>query len=183
MNLDRLNQWLSLAANAGVIAGFVLLAVQMKQNTDALQLQNQIELGRGAMTTDLAAMGDNVYVANTTSILEPSKLTDEQIYQLLVYIDSIMNVAWNTWLAYRAGDATEDSWNAALEWVGYFFSYDAAKLVWNRYKEGYPKPFVDAVDASLARHGDAMHQALKGAVVDIRNLGKRNQPDHSLMAH
>jgi hypothetical protein len=47
MNFDRLNQWLSLAANAGVIAGFVLLAVQMKQNTEALELQNQIELGCG----------------------------------------------------------------------------------------------------------------------------------------
>jgi hypothetical protein len=71
MNLDRMNQWLSLTANAGVIAGFILLAVQMKQNTDALQLQNQIELGRGAMTTDIAAMGDSAYIASTVSILEP----------------------------------------------------------------------------------------------------------------
>jgi hypothetical protein len=177
MNLDRLNQWLSLAANAGVIAGFILLAVQMQQNTDALQLQNQIELGRGAMTTDLAVMGDTGYAANATSILDPSQLTDAQIYQLTVYIDSVMNVAWNTWLAYLAGDATEESWNAALEWVGYFFSYDAAKIVWNRYKDGYPKPFVDAVDASLARHGDKMHRMLTGAVADIRHLAAK--PGHA----
>jgi hypothetical protein len=175
MNLDRLNQWLTLAANAGVIAGFILLAVQMKQNTDALQLQNQIELGRGAMTTDIAAMGDSAYIASTVSILEPSKLTDEQVYQLLVYMDSVMNVAWNTWLAYRAGDATQESWDAALAWVGGFFSYDAAKIVWNRYKEGYPKPFVDAVDASLARHGDTMRRTMVGAIADIRKLPSQSR--------
>jgi hypothetical protein len=86
-----------------------------------------------------------------------------------------MNVAWNTWLAYLADDATEASWDAALEWVGCFFSYDAAKLVWNRYKEGYPKPFVDAVDASLARHGAKMHQMLKGTVADIHSFAN-SQP-------
>jgi len=170
MNLDRLNQWLALAANAGVIAGFILLAAQMKQNTDALQLQNEIELGRGAMTTGIAAMGDSAYIASAASILEPSKLTDAQVYQLFVYMDAVMNVAWNTWLAYRAGHAPQESWDSALEWVGTFFSYDAAKIIWNRYKEGYPQQFVDAVDASLARHGDTMHRVMKGAIADIHKL-------------
>ncbi len=86
-----------------------------------------------------------------------------------------MNVAWNTWLAYRAGDAPEESWDAALEWVGSFFSYDAAKIVWNQHKEGYPKPFADAVDASLARHGDTMHRVLTGSIADIRKLPNRSQ--------
>lgn len=35
MNLEKLNQWLTLVANVGVIAGLVFLAVQVRANTEA----------------------------------------------------------------------------------------------------------------------------------------------------
>lgn len=37
MNLDNLNKWLNLAANIGVIAGILLLAVEIRQNQAVLE--------------------------------------------------------------------------------------------------------------------------------------------------
>lgn len=39
MNMDSLNKWLMLAANIGVIAGIILLAVELQQNNDLLDTQ------------------------------------------------------------------------------------------------------------------------------------------------
>lgn len=39
MNLDRLNQWLALGANVGVVVGFLLIAAQLNLNTEAIRLQ------------------------------------------------------------------------------------------------------------------------------------------------
>ena len=40
MNLDNLNKWLTLLANFGVVAGLILLAVEVRQNQTVLE-QNQ----------------------------------------------------------------------------------------------------------------------------------------------
>jgi hypothetical protein len=39
MNLDSLNKWLTLSANAGVIAGIVFLAIEISQNTIAIRAE------------------------------------------------------------------------------------------------------------------------------------------------
>ena len=36
MEADKLNRWLTLGANVGVIAGIIILAVEIRQNTDSL---------------------------------------------------------------------------------------------------------------------------------------------------
>ena len=44
MDLDRLNRWLTLLANFGVVAGIVFLAVEIRQNQDLLELSHQTML-------------------------------------------------------------------------------------------------------------------------------------------
>ena len=37
--MDRLNQWLTLIANLGVVAGFVFLGMEIQQNSEAINAQ------------------------------------------------------------------------------------------------------------------------------------------------
>lgn len=39
MNVDQINRWLMLAANIGVIAGIVFLAVEIQQNNELMASQ------------------------------------------------------------------------------------------------------------------------------------------------
>ena len=41
MNLHKINEWLSLVANLGVIAGILFLAVEIQQNTEMMQSQTR----------------------------------------------------------------------------------------------------------------------------------------------
>ena len=41
MNLNKLNQWLTLSANFGVIAGIIFLAVEIQQNNELLEAQSR----------------------------------------------------------------------------------------------------------------------------------------------
>lgn len=59
VNLDKLNQWLTLGANIGVLVGIIFLAVEMQQNTDMMQAQTrdsitakQLDMGM-AVATDM----------------------------------------------------------------------------------------------------------------------------------
>jgi len=58
--VDRLNQWLALAANVGVIAGIIFLVYEIRVNTDAVRsanyaAYNDVSAAWGAFTAEHAA--------------------------------------------------------------------------------------------------------------------------------
>ena len=64
MNLDKLNQFLTLLANLGVIAGIVFLAMEVQQNTSMMEAQT-----RDAMTDKLInwqlSLATDLYTSQT----------------------------------------------------------------------------------------------------------------------
>jgi len=79
MNSDGLNQWLTLAANFGVLVGIVFLALEIRQNTDHLALQLEFavptqkifEINRDLMDPSVAKI-------LAKSIETPAELTFEE---------------------------------------------------------------------------------------------------------
>lgn len=47
MNLERSGGWLALVANLGVVAGLVLLAVELRQTTQVVRAQASVNLATG----------------------------------------------------------------------------------------------------------------------------------------
>ena len=82
MKLDRLNQWLSLVANIGVIAGFILVAYQLNLNTESIRLRNAMDLNRDTSAAEIAYMGEATHVALANAIFRPADMTDEQMGQV-----------------------------------------------------------------------------------------------------
>lgn len=48
MSLDKLNSWLTLLANVGVLLGIIFLAYEIRQNTVSIQSQTRATLYAGA---------------------------------------------------------------------------------------------------------------------------------------
>ena len=108
MSLDTINKWFTLASNIGVVAGFVLLASQMSQNTQAIRLQNTQDQWRELSASESAFFGDTLYVAMTKALERPSDLTSEDIQQLWGYGNASLMPGYNVWNAYNAGAVAEN---------------------------------------------------------------------------
>jgi hypothetical protein len=48
--VDKLNRWLTLLANTGVLVGIIFLAIEIRQNTDNLEMNRQIALAEAYST-------------------------------------------------------------------------------------------------------------------------------------
>jgi len=59
MDWTQLNIWLSLLANLGVIAGLVLVAIQIRQNTGITRAQVTNDWYMADMQLELAMMGED----------------------------------------------------------------------------------------------------------------------------
>jgi hypothetical protein len=63
MDSDKLNKWLTLAANVGVIAGIVFLAIEIRQNSDAVRAQTRTQLSEQVMELLSVNMNDQEYAS------------------------------------------------------------------------------------------------------------------------
>jgi hypothetical protein len=62
MDSDRLNRWLTLIANAAVIAGIVFLGLELRQNTEMMRAQSRTEMSQGAINLMTLNINDKTYV-------------------------------------------------------------------------------------------------------------------------
>lgn len=75
MDSDRLNRWLSLAANLALLIGLILAALEIRQNSQLtrMQLVNEGNLGANQLYT--AIMGENPMDAFSKSVENPEAMT------------------------------------------------------------------------------------------------------------
>jgi hypothetical protein len=91
LNSDRLNRWLTLGANVGVLVGIILLVIELDQNRDMMRAQTRNELARGlpdilGIPTSNNELTDSLIAANNGDSLPPAKsaqvaMMDEMIFR------------------------------------------------------------------------------------------------------
>ena len=79
MRSDKLVNWLQVLGNFGLIAGLVLVAIQIQQNTDITRAQMISEDRDLAVALKLAQLGENPAKAVAKSIDSPDQLTTEDM--------------------------------------------------------------------------------------------------------
>jgi hypothetical protein len=170
MNVDRLNQWLTLGANFGVVIGLVLVAFQFQQNTDAVRLQARLGASASIQNAELSLAGDTLAEAYTKSILTPSELTPSEVTQVWGYLTSGLTGAYQNWVAYDAGYTTKrDMENVALA-ASMYLNYPFGLVYWNVMKnDQYDPEFVALVDGALTDAGPNSTQFSFLSLLDAKN--------------
>lgn len=90
MDSGRFVNWLQIAGNFGLIAGLVLVAIQINQNTEIARAQLVSESYRAQMEVPLALMGEEPAKSWSRAIHAPEELTDED----LVVLDAMLFKGW-----------------------------------------------------------------------------------------
>lgn len=107
MNLDKLNNWLSLLANLGVVAGIIFLAIEIRQNSDV-----QLATSRQQMLEADLGIIDNLFshpemIRNRDRIDE----TDEEIRLRLYWIQMLRSREF-AYLQFQNGLMDNETWES-----------------------------------------------------------------------
>lgn len=109
MNLDSVNKWLTLTANVGVLAGIVFLAVEINQNTRAVEIESIWA------RTNSSEEGQRLFIENSESIEWLIKFSrDPEVFAELLADDDVDAWQARAWarlihLSYQARFQTLDS--------------------------------------------------------------------------
>ena len=151
MNSDRLNRWLTLAANVGVLVGIVFLALEIRQNSDHLALQLEFavptqkifEINRDLMDPSVAKI-------LAKAIETPAELTFEEGLVASSFILNALNEWEDRYLLYKAGlDGVVDWKRHIQENIDWTLGNRFALAVYNSNRDAFETEFVDYVDRLL----------------------------------
>ena len=146
--MDRLNQWLTLFANVGVIIGIGFLAYEIRQNTQALQA--------ASMDSTIQAANDiraNLFLdPEITEIyrqglqnIEDLNEVDRERFRLIM--TNALWAFWNTYIQSRLGG--RQSWESQRGIARRFLSQPGGVWFWEHYGSEFEPDFQAEIDSIL----------------------------------
>ena len=103
MDSDRVNHWLTLAANIGVIVGIAFLVLEIRQNSDIATAQVRLDYAAGWRSIDERRQDEAFAQLYSKSILSPDELSFNEVVQLDGYYMGVIDQMLSAYTASRAG--------------------------------------------------------------------------------
>lgn len=165
--LDRLNKWLTLAANVGVIGGLLLVFVEVRQNADLTRTQMEQQMNDMLATIELSIAEPEMAAVWVKSVREPEALADREIRMLDAHLSSIL-LEWDYVIQMEAsGLVTRDRVRRHIaNTAPVYFGSRFAKNWWQAQLSGWQGtimedvagPIIEALDENfIAKSWDGMH--------------------------
>ena len=125
--MDRLNQWLTLGANVGVLIGIGFLAYEIRQNTEATHAQTREAVLSGRQV-ELAAVRDDPNLIK--SLIKQGPLTEDEQIKLFTWLTSALSAREFSWLQWKSGVIDETQWQSELAVMRGFLQAPTVRLWW-----------------------------------------------------
>jgi hypothetical protein len=153
MEFDRLNRWLSLAANLGLLAGLILVALQLNQTSELARAQLINEGNITASQVWAGLMGEKPAEAIAKSIESPSEMTFSEFMVVDAYLYTAMNIFYRNYELAGEGMFDATDWQQSIDSLGTWFLGNAFGRAWweEEARHFFEPEFVAYIDQLLAR--------------------------------
>jgi hypothetical protein len=99
----KLNQWLTLAANAGVLIGLVVLILEVRQASAIAEAQFFLDRIETNETLEFAMLGDNPAAVWEQSLFSPESLSAADVRVMDGYLSAVLFSWWNLFALEQRG--------------------------------------------------------------------------------
>ncbi len=147
MNVDRLNQWLILAANLGVLVGIIFLSIEIRQNTTAMRgaaIQTAATLSREQMFVIAQdAELSRIVVLGSTS---PSDLNPVEAFRLSYLIRSFWVGMQANYRQWTLGILPEEEWAYYGRVICVYYGVPVSHAQWQAERQMFIPEFLEFVE-------------------------------------
>ena len=154
MNTSKLNNWLQVAANIGIVLGLVLVGVQLKQNSDLARIQLVYAESQSAIDLELEVVGEQGAAVWAKSIEDPEDLTLAEVRIMEALLWGFAENLHGTYRLAELGLLEEEDWRRRVESeVTFYLSDRYSRAWWANYggtSDTFPAELRDAVNATIA---------------------------------
>jgi hypothetical protein len=150
MNAEKINMWLSLTANIGVVVGLGVVVFEISQNTSMMQSQINQSRTDTAISEQHAVYNSDYIPAMLVKVDSGEQLSDEEKYRFEAYFRSfnrnLDNQLWQYNQGFLGANIPRSVKGAAREVIG----ANSQRLeFWDKQKYGYSNEYVLFVEEAI----------------------------------
>lgn len=150
MDYSLLNEWLTLAANMGVLIGIVFLIIEVKQNTELHKSDSRKAILTNDQASLLVAL-ENHDIFQKLGQSEPLSEADQYRLSFVFAID-LRNREFE-YFQYKSGSLDEATWKSYKDLILMNHATERGRVWWDKVGRGIVNPkFSEMVDGMLANH-------------------------------
>jgi hypothetical protein len=154
MNFEKLNKWLQVSANIGIVLGLVLVGFQLRQNSELARIQLLYEESNRAIELETEVIGEQAADVWAKSIQAPEDLTLAEIRIMEALLWSFMEQLRGTYRLAELGLLSDQDWRRRAESeVTFYLSDPYSRAWWRNYSVGnsnLPEELRTVVDNVIA---------------------------------
>jgi hypothetical protein len=153
MDSERLNRWLTLGANLGVLVGIILLIVELDQNREMMKSQTRNELSNNIVILLSEAAGNTELASIMHRAFTGDELTPVQALQFLHRQYAMFRYWENVHYQYRMGLYDDSEYAAHFEgWRSYINYAKAIADEWCSFRGVANEEFVSDIDSLMTEY-------------------------------
>lgn len=163
--LDKINKWIALGANVGVLIGLVLVFLEMRQNSDLTRIGMEQRKNDLLAQIELSLSRPEMSEIWVKSVRTPEALTDAEIRMVESHLVSVM-LQWDHMLQMDANGliSRENTRSHITSTSPFYFGSRFAKNWWKHEQQGWKGtrmfeiagPVIDGLDENfIAKRLDA----------------------------
>lgn len=151
MDFDRTNRWLTPLANVALLAGLVLVAYELNQNSSLarMALVNEGNLAQNQLWANL--MGEHPGEVIARVIECPEEMTYADFMAMDAFLFTSMNMLFRDYQLAQEGIFTEEDWKRSVEtYASWYLGNDFGRAWWEEEaREFFPAAFVRHVEGQF----------------------------------
>ena len=173
MNSSKLSDWLQIAANVGIIAGLLLVGLQLKQNSDLLKTQLLYEESNRLVELETQVVGENGAEVWAKSISDPGNLSlsEQRIMEALLW--SFVEQLRATRLLAELGLIEDEEWRLRVRSdTAYYLANEYGRAWWANYRDGntsLPSDLILEINARLSGVNTNFTANYNNSIMDLVN--------------
>ncbi len=172
MQNNKFESWIQLSSTVAVLVGVLLVVIQLRQNSELIELQILKEDANSYIENEINLLPDNIYEIRQKSLDEPDNLTlyDYQVLDGLYWSTGVTR--WRSLydLAER-GLVDQSAWKSTVqEDFDWYFANPFGRAWWKRMSKRestLPTELVEYVNALL---GDEPDSLMNDSLEEVKRL-------------
>ena len=151
MDLEKLNTWLTLLANIGVLAGIIFLAIEIRQNSDAIRAQTRAQLAEEVTELFSVNMNDQEYATVFMRGNNVEKLSAVEQYQYYRHRSAWANYWLNVAYQHKMGMYDEAEFTQQMINIRRDMEiFPGLKVHWCAWRNRASQELIEALEGDLS---------------------------------
>lgn len=154
LDTNKVNRWLTLGANLGVLIGLLLLVLELNQSREMMRAQTRHEIATGIVDLLLIPasneqLADLMYRAETGG-----ELTPQELFQFTMRTNALFRYWEDVHYQYRVGLYDEIEFTKQREaWAAALKRSNGMRVYWCEVRALYSPEYMSEMDALLPEPG------------------------------